>query len=545
MFDINIQPDVLGELQRRHLDIFEKVRLPYYLGCRLRILIVADNFLYFNDENFGLSELVRTLRGLSTWRYPVQVDLAHRANPGAARLNGATPNFSFTDDSLRPYHQVWIMAAERSSAPALADDQRQAIRRFMDGGGGVFATGDHEDLGATVGGYIPRIRSMRKWFWPVTGPQGEPVAPHGTDATRHDTNRPGYDGVFHFNDQSDDVPQTITPHYFGGGLIRSTHPVLCTPQGPIRVLPDHPHEGECLVPGNLGGNYSIGNDSFREYPDGPGGTPLAPVVIATATMLAGAAVPEFGKPPIPGGSFGVMGAWDGHKAGAFGRIVVDATWHHFININLIGDRGLGAPNAGEPKTLGFLATTSGQAHLARIKAYYTNIADWLTPKARRRCLIFRHIWCIVQEGAFLEHVRADDLAFTGALVVERLRWLGPCDRWSLIVDLGVALRPEIHGLLDPFGDTKLWERLKLDGMSEVEMGAWIDEVVATHLGAVALSFSQLNLSPDQLKPTTGEDEAEVKALSEAAAKGIAMAQETLARRGKERSAACKALATLL
>lgn len=547
MLNFEIQPSVLADLRRRHLDLFEKVRLPYYLGCRLRILIVADNFLYFNDENFGLSELVKTLRALSTLRYPVQVDLAHRANPGAARLNGATPNFTFSDSSLNPYHQLWIMAADRSSAPPLSadPDQQQAIRRFMDGGGGVFATGDHQDLGVTVGGYIPRVRSMRKWFWPNPGPQGEPVAPHGSNASRHDTNRPGHNGAFSFNDQSDDVPQTITPHFFGAGLVRSAHPVLCTPQGPIRVLPDHPHEGECVVPGNLSGDYSIGRDSFREYPDGPDGRPLAPVVIATATMLAGAAVPEGGKPPIPGGSFGVIGAWDGHKAGAYGRIVVDATWHHFVNINLIGDRSLDIPDPANPKTLGFLATATGQAHLATINAYFTNIADWLTPKARRRCVMYRHIWCIVQEGAFLEQFKADDLAFTGRLVVDRLRWLGPCDRLSLVLDLGVALGAEMQALLDPLGDPKRWEQLKMADTSALEVDSWLDEVIATFVGGVALSMGQLDFTPDQLKLTAGEDEGEVKVLSEAAAKGIAMAQEVIGRRSKERNALCKALSTLI
>jgi hypothetical protein len=40
----------------------------------------------------------------------------------------------------------------------------QAIANFMEGGGGVFATGDHAGMGSFMCGSIPRIRTMRKWF---------------------------------------------------------------------------------------------------------------------------------------------------------------------------------------------------------------------------------------------------------------------------------------------------------------------------------------------------------------------------------------------
>ena len=34
--------------------------------------------------------------------------------------------------------------------------------------------------------------------------------------------------------------------------------------------------------------------------------------------------------------FGAIGSYDGHRANV-GRVLVDATWHHFFNVNLIGD----------------------------------------------------------------------------------------------------------------------------------------------------------------------------------------------------------------
>lgn len=520
--------DALRELRVAQVNVFEKIRLPYFIGCRLKVLVVADGFLYFNDENFGLSQLVSTLRGLSTSRYPVTVDLAHRSNPGAARLNGATPNYVFQFDQLKKYHQVWLFAAERSASGALPDAQRQALRRFMDEGGGVFATGDHEDLGVTVGGYLPRVRSMRDWFWPNPGPQGEPVAPHGSNATRHDTNRMGHDAGFSFNDQSDDVPQTIAPRYFGTGLVRAVHPLLCTPSGPIRVLPDHPHEGECRVPADLEAEYTIGADRFREYPDGPDGRPVAPVVVATSTMIPGAEAA--GKPPVPGGSFGAIAAWDGHRAGDFGRVVVDATWHHFININLVGDRNLGAPNPAVPKTLGFLATAAGMAHYERIQDYFRNIAEWLTPRSQRRCLVHRQIWCLVNEGTFRESLRVDDPVFTGRLVLERLRLLGPCERLGFLDDLVVDLKPAMRALLDPFLPSTMVAKAGLEGLGEADGGALAEEVAATLAGTVALQFLDVELTPDALRQRAGDDEPEVKELAQAAQKGI---RQGLARLGKQ------------
>lgn len=553
-----LPPEEWLDLRRRHLDLIGKIRLPYYFGCRLKILVVADSFLYFNDENFGLSELVATLRGMSTFMYPVTVDLAHRRNPGAARLAGATPNYTFTYDHLKKYHQVWLFAADYPSRtppggvvpPPITDNERRALRRFMDEGGGVFATGDHEDLGATVGGYIPRVRSMRQWFFPGVGPQGEPVAPHGSNATRHDTNRAGHDGVFSFNDQSDDIPQTITPHYFGG-LVRTVHPVLCTPGGPIRVLPDHAHEGRCVIPPNLGGNYAIGADSFREYPDGPDGNPVAPVIAATATMIAGAAAPEFGKPPVPGGSFGVIGAWDGNRAGAFGRVVVDATWHHFINVNLIGDRDLGPPAAANPKTLGFLHTAAGQAHYERIKTYFRNIANWMTPRPVRRCRLHRHLWWLARDGVLLESLRGDELAVAGRIAFHRLRWLGPCDRLSILDDLVLELKPDLRRLVDPWAPVK-GDGRRLAGLQPRDAQQFADDLVAHVLGGAVLEISRLDLDPADLPAQAGkkgkadvEENFEVKALSKAVDAGARAGAQDLAARIKAQAAALKGVSALL
>jgi hypothetical protein len=51
-------------------------------------------------------------------------------------------------------------------------------------------------------------------------------------------------------------------------------------------------------------------------------------------------------------------------------VVTDATWHHYVNVNLDGMLVLGLPNT----------------NLQRIQRYWANLANWLMPAKTRRCL---------------------------------------------------------------------------------------------------------------------------------------------------------------
>src|SRR6185436_12595942 len=106
----------------------------------------------------------------------------HRGTDSNADLQ----NFRFDAQDLSSYDQIWMFAVQRSDGLLLTDNELKVIAQFMDGGGGVFATGDHEDLGVAMCGRIPRVRSMRKWHWPDPGPNGEPVAPRTDGPDRHD-----------------------------------------------------------------------------------------------------------------------------------------------------------------------------------------------------------------------------------------------------------------------------------------------------------------------------------------------------------------------
>ncbi len=142
---------------------------------------------------------------------------------------------------------------------------------------------------------------------------------------------------------------------------------------------------------------------MREYPDytptnPPQGYvvgPLAPEVVATGTVLPGVTSPALdpqhtgGTTPANGTTFGVIGAWDGHRVGK-GRVVVDSTWHHFFDINLSGDRYLeddSLPANQLQKLRGFYTDDGSgnsvpNAAYRAIRWYFRNIIYWLIPADR-------------------------------------------------------------------------------------------------------------------------------------------------------------------
>src|SRR5215210_2881975 len=150
--------------------------------CTIRLLLVADSFLYFSDEDFGLSDLIGVLRNEPFPFARFEITTGHRDNVSDAQAGIGNPNvtraiknFRFDNASHFPaggYDQVWLFAAGRSRLVGgnwtgkLPDAEIRKLCEFMDGGGGVFATGDHEDLGAAMNGFVPRIRAMRQWFFP-------------------------------------------------------------------------------------------------------------------------------------------------------------------------------------------------------------------------------------------------------------------------------------------------------------------------------------------------------------------------------------------
>ena len=100
-------------------------------------------------------------------------------------------------------------------------------------------------------------------------------------------------------------------------------------------------------------------------------------------------------------AFGVVGAYDGHEA-EVGRVAVDSTWHHFVNINIDGTEtsrdGLREPDPAMP---GSLRDTHD---LELIRQYWGNLSNWLMPEHVRKCLIFGKIFAIAESPWFVEEL---------------------------------------------------------------------------------------------------------------------------------------------
>lgn len=411
------------ELRQQYLhERFTRPELywPFLPPCQVKLLIVTDGSLDFSEADFGLSTFVRSLLDTPGRHVRYSITLAHisavsdlQMLPGEGRIARRITAMKFDSAShfgSAMYDEVFLFgiapsygsrgtSADGQPYPAdrLADTELRALTEFMNAGGGLFATGDHGSLGRALCHAIPRARSMR--LWNSTNPPDEVSM---TGARRNDTNRLG-DAGSQFNDQSDDVPQTVNPRIYErqGGLFRHSypHPLLCGPNGIIRVMPDHPHEGECIEPGVTNLNLDFNGPLGAEYPAAIDAAPRPlPEVISTSSVLAGTT--SGGKDPTFAQSFGGIAAYDGHRAGV-GRVATDATWHHFVNINLVGDTGVPATN---PKRFGFLASTQGQAHFEEVKAYFRNLAVWLARPERISCMNTRLIWTLLWDDRVMEAV---------------------------------------------------------------------------------------------------------------------------------------------
>lgn len=375
--------------------------------CKQKILMVTDGSLRFDSAGFGLSEFVGIVKNAGH-----TVATAHRTGSGVTSTIPGSFNFATAAvPVIRPnYDQLWLFGF---SSSAISASEQNVIAQFMQAGGGVFATGDHETLGAGMGANIPRVRWMRDW-------SSVPMA----SITRHDTVlEPGSDGIKQFADQGDAIPQRTFPVFFSNGgpsevaSSWNVHPVLRHESGAVDYLPDHPHESECLEPVPFAGNFA----GVEEWP-AVGGMQPAPQVVAVSIsagrfVSSGAPTASGTKPPVKPRSFGAISAYDGDSANV-GRIVCDATWHHFVNVNLNG--------SGSGRS-GLYAAGSPTPEYLKIQRYYLNTVRWLAPKSRRSC------WPFLQAAL---------ARFDFEIAEMRLPLPHPCP-WDPLLKIGLAAEEAI------------------------------------------------------------------------------------------------------
>jgi len=364
-----------------------------YPECQPKILVVTDSLSFSSGASFGLTQFIASLTSGTIHGMTPKVIKASR---GGALPGADIPNFKFDDPAQgllkSRYDVVFIFGfdSESGGAPGVGNQLPQteidSIARFMQAGGGVFATGDHQSLGAAISRDIPRVRSMRFWK--------ESETPNIADEHRLSTNVSGANEAEDFADQSDRLPQTLYPNFRtlagnGLGVIGKpalAHPLLQLPatisvaHRVIEVFPDHPHEGECRLPASLTTKFTLDGAQVNEWPDATAGGALAPEIVAM-TMSHGSGFASPPKTALQPRAFVSICGYDGQRANV-GRVVTDSTWHHFVNINLDGS-GSGLNALQLPGT----PPVDSDA-LRRIRQYYRNIAAWLMPKTVRRCRLF-------------------------------------------------------------------------------------------------------------------------------------------------------------
>lgn len=391
------------------------------LDCKTRVLLVADGGLNFDPSSgFGLSEARDVIAAAATTVHDVEVTTAHWSGNPSADVTG---NFRFSGThtvfgdtrTIHDYQEIWIFGiSSATAATAMSGADLSELETFMDNGGGVFATGDHNALGAFLSGNVKRVRNMRLWF-------DADGAPDGTNAaSRIDTNVPNAAAGADFDLQSDCVPQRIYPKWYvdGGNVLAHELFHRHDLDGSVTHLPDHPHEGRVVEPAVL---------DPAEFPAG-----VAPEIVAWG-VSGGPGTSS--KDPVVPELFGVVGAYDGHQADV-GRIVVESTWHHYVNINL---NGTGAGTlAGGVATAGLYKGGAPTPEYEQIQQYFQNIVGWLEPNRLRICSIIiwlpclRWTWPLVQEIDFKKEPTLDVLVAIGDSVVRSIKGLRGGTREELV-----------------------------------------------------------------------------------------------------------------
>jgi hypothetical protein len=365
---------------------------------------------------FGLRIAKDLLEAQSTLTLRFDVDVLNRHYDYDG--NGAVVNFAgpmqagkhkLTPNLLKRYDQVWffgqLYANYRTEDPdygnadsELTDAEVSALRSWMDAGGGVLMTGDHSNdasyrdselvdaslagkilnLGRAIGYRVPRAGSMRVWV-------GEPGAfsPHYVVDTANDPDMSA------MPKQEDGIPQDIRvaqmaqrvyisikqPPFVGDSVVFfDDHPLFkarSTPDFPrplIDILPDHTHEGAIAIPEALDPSEWPSRGNVQPKPHvAAWGTNWYYRLTGQISATWGIDKPVRLYPEIP-----LVAAYDGARVGV-GRIVSHTTWHHFVNVNLVGFRNAD----GTPGTM-----------LERMAEYYANLAIWLSPKKKRSALSF-------------------------------------------------------------------------------------------------------------------------------------------------------------
>jgi len=345
----------------------------------IRILFYTDySFISENRHFWGLTDARQFIQNKLAGIANVDIQIKNRhfdyqnARPN---VNGAT---RLTRDLLSNYDELWVFGVAQQNTCSepyneLLKEEVEELRCWMNQGG-VLITGDHSspksshencddnhasflNLGRALGRSIPRAGELRVWDGPPTGCYEGELAKRDNFNTQEGSDPLSLDNpTLQVDGNALDLRlyPTGTPHrLFWWYLDETTQKIK-----PILKFPDHLHEGKLEIPTQLGSDW-------------PKKSPL-PLVVAQGQDNRFVAEERF---------YDLVVAYDGDSVGV-GRIVADSSFHHYININLLGlpqRQPNGNPQPG--------------SDLDQIAQYYANLAYWLAPKDLRtkikRSVLFR------------------------------------------------------------------------------------------------------------------------------------------------------------
>lgn len=509
--------DEIRTLQIKDLRLDEfAFRFP--LWSTIRVLVVADTSVQTSEfGSFGVGRFIELLRDTKLGCNRFAVDVARRDvggfnDAGAGTAGDRYQGFRFDSESggqrvIDRYHEIFMFGfapgnnagpdSQIDGHPLVMDDtEKAAIDGWMDDGGGVFATGDHDYLGATMCHRIARVGAMRKW----TNADGVPPigGPDRIDAHRPDTLAERLGTAIIQGAETDATPQPIewvavSDHQHGLFRYRRPHEVLCHPtHGPIDVMPDHNHEGLCFTTAEI-----EAGDRRNEFP----GSEL-PQVIAWGNTLADPPLQHV-KGDSPAKRFPMISVYDGRKEGDTGRIVVDSTWHHWFNMNLVG------------------LEAEGGEDWDKVARYFVNVAKWIAPKGVYRAvcwwdLVVAHFSPVAIEEL---HPKADLLDLGSVLHAHLAHIHGPCTVRQFVFDWICGQHPRLCGELveqffQPFPPRPNWTFPNVDVIERVVLGGMGRGTLrlAEQIRSVALEGRSLELSIDEVEKaaSSGADEAFVR-----------------------------------
>ncbi|MDC8013026.1 hypothetical protein [Tahibacter soli] len=281
------------------------------------------NILAIFEKNVGdgewsfnhLLDAVRNWRGFG-YRFVVREHVRLKDKP-------------ITEELVEDVDEMWFFGTALCNKPEnslpLSDDEVAVINARMIVGVGVFATGDHEQIGACLCERIPRVDRMRVWRG-ADAPRQMP--PDSYNSNLRSPYRDVIDyklttmyGDVETDDSDTSAKQIWTTRDDASGTAHELFQLgyVGTEKQWVRFLPDHMHEGRLR-------DYSATDDPAifsQTYP----GAPL-PRIVAYANRMSFSMGRKGRSLEYP-----VVSVYESENCE--GNIVVDSTFHHWTDSNAL------------------------------------------------------------------------------------------------------------------------------------------------------------------------------------------------------------------